>query len=109
MLLGHHWQGNVRELENLIQMVAALETGEWISTRYFTNEILQGKVEAGDREVRTLQEAVQGFEKRFLLAALQANNWNRTRTAKSLGVHRNTIENKIAKYNILSPRSSDTE
>ena len=109
MLLGHHWQGNVRELANLIQMVAALESGEWITTRYFTNEILQGRAEASDREACTLQEAVESFEKRFLVAALRANNWNRTRTAQSLGVHRNTIENKIAKHNIVPPRPSGTE
>ena len=106
ILLGHHWQGNVRELANLIQMVAASESGEWITTRYFTNEILQGRADAGDREACTLQEAVESFEKRFLVAALRANNWNRTRTAQSLGVHRNTIENKVAKYRIVAPKQS---
>ena len=47
-----------------------------------------------------LNQSVQEFEKQYILAALRQNDGNLTRSAKSLGVHRNTLRNKVGKFGI---------
>ena len=43
----------------------------------------------------TLEQARNEFEKQFILASLRTHDGNFSRSAKFLGVHRNTLRNKI--------------
>lgn len=43
----------------------------------------------------TLRQARQEFEKQFIAACLRANDDHFGRTARALGVHRNTLRNKL--------------
>jgi DNA-binding NtrC family response regulator len=45
-----------------------------------------------------LDQAVREFERQFILAALEKNRGNRSLAARSLGVHRNTLRNKIQNH-----------
>jgi transcriptional regulator with PAS, ATPase and Fis domain len=40
-------------------------------------------------------DAVSEFEKRFIKRMLDKNNGNHSRTAKALGIHRNTLSRKV--------------
>lgn len=51
-----------------------------------------------------LEEAVVEFEKKFIKRALERSNGNRSRAAKVLGIHRNTLSRKVDEYKI-SPSS----
>ncbi len=42
-----------------------------------------------------LEEAKFEFEKKFITAALEKSNGNRTKAARVLGIHRNTLSNKL--------------
>ena len=44
----------------------------------------------------TLEQARNEFEKQFILASLRSQNGNFSKSAKFLGVHRNTLRNKIS-------------
>ena len=50
----------------------------------------------------TLEQARREFEKQFILASLRTNNGNLSRSAKLLGVHRNTLRNKVSTLGICS-------
>ena len=50
----------------------------------------------------TLDQARREFEKQFILASLRSNNGNYSRSAVSLGVHRNTLRNKVSTLGIGS-------
>ena len=104
LLMTHQWPGNIRELGNLIVSSATLEDGDLITTRYFTPDILKTQTRPAGAEAMSLEQAVAAFEKQFLAAALAANDWNRTRTAKCLGVHRNTVLHKMTLYGIVRPQ-----
>lgn len=41
------------------------------------------------------EDAKREFEKRFIAAALEKNGGNKTKAAILLGIHRNTIHNKL--------------
>jgi DNA-binding NtrC family response regulator len=43
----------------------------------------------------TLEQARNEFEKQFILASLRSQGGNFSKSAKFLGVHRNTLRNKI--------------
>ena len=47
-----------------------------------------------------LDEAVREFEKKFILNALAKTGGNQTRAAEVLGLHRNTLNRKIAQYKL---------
>ena len=51
--------------------------------------------------VRPLKEALEEPEKRIIIQALQAFNWNRQETAKVLDINRTTLYKKMKKYNLL--------
>ncbi len=105
MLMSYDWRGNVRELQNLIEMAVALEEGPWITMRYLPPHV-QGCVrhvqKSEGEPANILELSVGNFERFFIEEQLRINDWNHRETARNLGVHRNTIENKIKKYGIGS-------
>ena len=42
-------------------------------------------------------EAIAEFEKKFIATVLDKNRGNQTKAAKAMGIHRNTLRNKIDK------------
>lgn len=52
----------------------------------------------------TLEQARKEFEKQFIVASIRQNDGNLSRSAQFLGVHRNTLRNKVT---ILGIASSD--
>ncbi|MCB1037091.1 MAG: helix-turn-helix domain-containing protein [Acidobacteria bacterium] len=50
----------------------------------------------------TLEQARKAFERQFILASLARNDGSIGRSAKSLGVHRNTLRNKVSALGIQS-------
>lgn len=49
-----------------------------------------------------LDQARREFEKQFIVASLRSNEGNLCRSARSLGVHRNTLRNKVSGLGIGS-------
>ncbi len=45
------------------------------------------------------EEAVCEFEKKFIFKAMEKSNGNQTKAAKAVGIHRNTLNRKLASYN----------
>ena len=48
----------------------------------------------------TLEQARREFEKQYIVATLRDHDGNLSRTAKTLGVHRNTLRNKVSNLGI---------
>ena len=48
----------------------------------------------------TLEQARKEFEKQFIVASIRSNDGNLCRSARSLGVHRNTLRNKVSNLGI---------
>jgi Fis family transcriptional regulator len=44
-------------------------------------------------------EAINEFERKFILKVLEKNHGNQTKAAKAMGIHRNTLNKKLASYN----------
>ena len=50
--------------------------------------------------IRPLKEALEESEKRIIIQALQAFNWNRRETARVLDINRTTLYKKMKKYDL---------
>lgn len=48
----------------------------------------------------TLEQARREFERQFIVSSLQSNGFSVGRSAESLGVHRNTLRNKVSSLGI---------
>ncbi len=50
----------------------------------------------------TLEQAVEAFEGKYIVAARTASRGNVTQASKKLGVHRNTLHNKLRSQTMLN-------
>jgi len=97
------WPGNVRELENAIERAVVLSKGRFITVADLPPRIIDGEVTPAhdaDYEPRTLREALEGPERRILVAALRANGGNRQKTAEQLGINRTTLYKKMKRLGL---------
>jgi two-component system response regulator HydG len=109
VLQKHDWPGNVRELEGAVQRAVALCNGPRITSTHLAPIIHHQARSAGGTSsrpkapmgVRPLKEALEEPEKRIIIQALQAFNWNRQETARVLDINRTTLYKKMKKYNLL--------
>jgi two-component system, NtrC family, response regulator HydG len=95
-LLRCEWPGNVRELENAMERAVALARGNRVELEDLPEEVRQafpGPVATGGK-VRPLHEV----EKDYILAALDLNGGNQTRTAQQLRVGSATLYRKLKSY-----------
>jgi two-component system response regulator AtoC len=109
--LQYPWPGNVRELENVVERAVILSPGEFIipeSLPSQTTSVPVGRTGSCPENL-TLEEALDRAEKQILLQTLEALNWNRQVTARSLGVSRTTLFNKMRRFDLVDPRRSGRE
>ncbi len=98
-ILNHNWQGNVRELRNLIERIAILQpdTKEKISNivkESLKNEELRDKIAENSLSV-PLKEAREKFEKEYLTIQLKKFNGNISKTANFVGMERSALHRKL--------------
>ncbi len=90
LMKNYNWPGNIRELENVVELMVNTET---FPPEYFSQE--------SDKTVDAPENLDLTYvEREHLLKVLQKNNGNVTKTATDLGIQRNTLYSKMKKYNI---------
>jgi DNA-binding NtrC family response regulator len=93
------WPGNVRELENLVERLVVLgRDNEPITHEDLPLEILLDSPLAQQAfvlEKDGLLKARDSFERQFILKALKRAQWNQSEAARILGIHRNTLIQKM--------------
>jgi Nif-specific regulatory protein len=94
----YSWPGNVRQLRSMMETAVAMTP--------------DGPIHAGDLHLVSEECSPEGGPESLNLEALEAwairqalerTNWNNTHAAETLGIHRETLINKIRKYRIEKP------
>jgi len=97
----YHWPGNVRELQNVIERAVLLGKGNQIGPEDLPRELVGSQpAPTAPAGTRTLKEALEGPERQIILDVLEANDWNRTETAESLGINRTTLYKKMKRLGL---------
>jgi DNA-binding NtrC family response regulator len=68
--------------------------------QYPTSPQLDAMVHQMRKAGMVLSEAVREFRKRFVLTVLRDLNWNKTKTARALGMHRNTLSRTLRELDL---------
>ncbi len=109
--LQYPWPGNVRELENVIERAVILSPGEFIVPESLPANIRASQPATSGETFKhlTLEEAMERAEKQIILETLESFSWNRQLSARTLGVSRTTLFNKMRRLQLVDPRRSAPE
>ena len=91
----YDWPGNARELENVIERAAHFCEGREISEQHLPATLL-AKHTLQQAESRSLRD----IERSVIEATLEKTQWNVSRSARLLGVGRNTLYGKMKEYQL---------
>ena len=122
-LVDYGWPGNVRELSNVLRKVLLTSEDKEIARKDLTpflSAAAPGAACLGDgiekdtdhlvlriplRE--SFNEIIDECERLVLLNALTEGGWNKSRVTRALSIPRQSLYNKIAKYDLERPSSGD--
>jgi DNA-binding NtrC family response regulator len=114
LLVGYHWPGNIRELENIITRASVLNLGQPISADELRDWLIDAPAAADHRtEPRIAQDEppaievglnLQEMERKLIEATLERFGGHRAKTAQALGIGIRTLSGKLKAYG-YGPRS----
>lgn len=108
-LMAYSWQGNIRELDNVVQRAMVLQAGEWITAedilldaRSLWQDVKESETSTDEVVEGSLSEPVvmqdlKEQEIKLILSTLKLQAGNRARTAEVLQMSPRTLRYKLAK------------
>ncbi|HET54665.1 MAG TPA: sigma-54-dependent Fis family transcriptional regulator [Ignavibacteria bacterium] len=104
VLMGHDWQGGVRELENVIERAVIFASGDMITVENLAEHIRGEAHPHGYPD--SLKEAIAGFEREHILRIIKKFDYNKEEAAKSLCIGLSSLYRKMEELKIptKSPR-----
>src|SRR5262249_32911643 len=94
------WPGNVRELRNAMERAVLLSRSELILPEHLPTRVREAAASApvvSSAEAEQLEE----IERQAILQALRKHEFNRTETAKALGISRRALIYKLQRFRKL--------
>jgi DNA-binding NtrC family response regulator len=114
----YDWPGNVRELKNALERSLVLCRGDEIGVEDLPQEVRDGETaphrnsagvgENGFSE-KDFREAKRKFEVAYLTKQLADHRWNVSRTAATIGLHRQSLQEKLRELGIRRPGRGPAE
>jgi DNA-binding NtrC family response regulator len=109
-LCAYDWPGNVRELENMVERLTVLKKAGAIEVSDLPEKLscLEGTASiptSGDETLDmsipddgfSFKQAVEDYESKLILSALEKTGWNKNKAATLLNLNRTTLVEKIKK------------
>jgi two-component system response regulator AtoC len=110
LLEKHPWPGNIRELENMIERYVILGSEDAISTELLSwqhsHDVQDIQVDGQIHLKKVTRQAVHDLERKIILSVLEANRWNRKRTATALKISYRALLYKIRRAGLPPKRTT---
>jgi DNA-binding NtrC family response regulator len=112
LLEKYDWPGNVRELRNALERSLILATGNEIRAADLPAELQHesghsaGHGDAGSAQYLSesdFRKAKREFEITYLKGKLEQHHWNVSQTAAEVGLHRQSLQEKLRELGIRRP------
>ncbi|MCG8336464.1 MAG: sigma 54-interacting transcriptional regulator [Proteobacteria bacterium] len=100
LLKTHDWPGNIRELSNVLERAATSLVGDTLTRANLPLSLLQGKTDNPGQKPTHIKLIQAEAEKTAISAALRSCEFNKTKAAEQLGIHRTLLYKKMKKYGI---------
>lgn len=116
----YHWDGNVRELKNILEYACTVKQQGYITLNDIpdylltqmkhrisfssldeTSEAVSTAPPSYIKEGATLQSQMEALEIDILRSSLTRNRYSITKTAKELNISRQTLYNKLNRYHLI--------
>jgi two-component system response regulator AtoC len=94
-LQAYHWPGNVRELANIVERTVVLDFDPIIDEEHLYLDPL------GKPVLHKTGMTLHAMEKQLILATLENQGNNRTKTSAMLGISVRTLRNKLHEYGLM--------
>jgi DNA-binding NtrC family response regulator len=117
-LEAYDWPGNARELKNALERSVVMCRGEDIASGDLPNEVVTGepltrKNSTGGDDTgmseRDFREGKRKFEIAWITKELVSHRWNVSRTAATIGLHRQSLQEKLRELGIRRPGREETD
>ena len=114
----YDWPGNVRELKNALERSLVLCRGDEIGVGDLPEEVAAGEALVGKASTdgtdvglgeNDFREAKHKFEVAYLTKQLASHRWNVSRTAATIGLHRQSLQEKLRELGIRRPGREPVE
>ena len=107
----YDWPGNVRELKNALERCIVLARAEEITLADLPPEVLSREPAhkpssngaSSGLDESDFREAKRKFEIAYLTKQLAHHRWNVSKTAATIGLHRQSLQEKLRELNIRRP------
>ena len=97
----YNWPGNVRELRNALERAVLLSRGNVILPEHLPKRVQEPLVPVDTFTPATVSPTMEDIERSAILTTLASHDYNRTETAKALGMSRRALTYKLATYRSL--------
>ncbi|WKZ68909.1 MAG: sigma-54 dependent transcriptional regulator [Melioribacteraceae bacterium] len=98
VLMGHDWQGGVRELENVIERAVIFAAEDMIRVDNLSEHIRGDAMPHGYPD--SLKDAIAGFEREHILRIIKKFDYNKEEAAKALAIGLSSLYRKMEELNI---------
>jgi DNA-binding NtrC family response regulator len=109
-LMGYHWPGNIRELQNIIERGVALSAGTILDTAdiYLDDPAKRpSSSAAGSPYLLPPGVTLEQWEDEAIREALRASNGNKSQAARALGLSRNALRYRLSKLGVPDPADAE--
>ncbi|RYF97786.1 MAG: sigma-54-dependent Fis family transcriptional regulator, partial [Chitinophagaceae bacterium] len=96
-LMSHHYPGNVRELQYIIERAVIMADGDVLEAKDLLFSPIESTMAA---ETDAAETKLSDVEKNTILKVIEKHNGNITRAAKELGLTRTALYRRLSKYDI---------
>ncbi len=102
----HSWPGNIRELENEVERITVLHPNADEIAPHMISQRIVRRAPSDAFDINVLYEsplprAVSFLEENLVRKTLATTNWNKSKTARKLGLSRQGLLKKIKRYGIV--------